>query len=61
MSSRAVRKALKRLEAQKGLEKDTPKNVAAEDKTDEEEEDEEIRTPANPFAMVTFLLIRGLT
>ena len=50
MSSRAVRKALKRMEAEKGLEKETQKDVHADD--EEEEEEEETRPPRNPFAMV---------
>jgi DNA-binding GntR family transcriptional regulator len=50
MSSRAVRKALKRMEAEKGLEKEARKGVPAED--EEEEEEEETRPPRNPFAMV---------
>lgn len=54
MSSRAVRKALKRLEAEKGLEKETPKEVPVEDDV-EEDQDDDIRTPSNPFAMVSIL------
>jgi hypothetical protein len=50
MSSRAVRKALKRLEAQKQLEQQPPKDDPAEDQVEDDED--EIETPANPFAMV---------
>jgi hypothetical protein len=52
MSSRAVRKALKRMEAEKGLEKETRKDVPAEEEEEEEEVEEETRPPRNPFAMV---------
>lgn len=53
MSSRAVRKALKRLEAQKELEK----NVTRVEQHPEEDEDEDEAedfspAPVNPFAMV---------
>ena len=48
MSSRAVRKALKRLEAQKELQQETASDVP----NDEEDEEEDTRGPSNPFAMV---------
>ena len=48
MSSRAVRKALKQLEVQKGLQQETTNDIP----DDEEEEEEETRGPSNPFAMV---------
>ena len=48
MSSRAVRKALKCLEAQKELQQESTNNVSDED----EEEEEETTRPSNPFAMV---------
>jgi len=48
MSSRAVRKALKRLEAQKELQQESTNNVP----DDDEEEEEESTGPSNPFAMV---------
>ena len=48
MSSRAVRKALKRLEAQKELERRVPK----EDEQPEDEEADVTPAPVNPFAMV---------
>jgi hypothetical protein len=50
MSSRAVRKALKRLELQKGLERETSNDHSIEDNEDEEEKD--TKAPSNPFAMV---------
>ena len=54
MSSRALRKALKRLEAQKELERGTPKKD--EQPEEEEEDDDEAAdvtpAPVNPFAMV---------
>ena len=53
MSSRAVRKALKRLEAEELRRKlsqtDEPEHVEAE-----EEENEDVKGPSNPFAMVIF-------
>jgi hypothetical protein len=49
MSSRAVRKALKRLEAQKGLQQETTNEISEEE---EEEEEMETSGPSNPFAMV---------
>ena len=49
MSSRAVRKALKRLEAQKELQQETT-NAAPDD--EQEEDEEETRGPSNPFALV---------
>jgi hypothetical protein len=49
MSSRAVRKALKRREAQKQLESEILNDDKLE--TDEEEEDVKITAPTNPFAM----------
>ena len=50
MSSRAVRKALKRREAQKDREKEVVGDVDIEE--EEEDGDDEIAAPANPFAMV---------
>ena len=59
MSSRAVRKALKRLEqeeAAKKLNQATSKDDAPEE--DDEEEDEGARAPSNPFAMVSVPTLR---
>jgi len=59
MSSRAVRKALKRLEqeeAAKRLNQATANDDAPEE--DEEEEDEDTRAPSNPFAMVSVPTLR---
>jgi hypothetical protein len=53
MSSRAVRKAMKRLEAQKELKPEPERDDPLES---EEDEDEDTRTPMNPFAMVFKLL-----
>jgi Arc/MetJ-type ribon-helix-helix transcriptional regulator len=53
MSSRAVRKALKRLEqeeAAKKLVQQSAQDAASED--EEEEEDSHSPAPSNPFAMV---------
>jgi len=56
MSSRAVRKALKRLEAQKELEKGIPKeDEQLEQDTEDEEVEDVTLAPANPFAMVSSL------
>lgn len=55
MSSRAVRKALKRLEqeeAAKKLNQGTAKGDAAGDEVEEDED--EATAPGNPFAMVSF-------
>jgi len=53
MGSRAVRKALKRLEAQKDLEKSAPKEEELPEEDDDAEETEDFApTPVNPFAMV---------
>jgi len=60
MSSRAVRKALKRLEAQKELEKKSGKDSTAEDEDNGDEEDITM-TPSNPFAMVIFRGILAIT
>lgn len=54
MSSRAVRKALKRLEqeeAAKKLNQESGQDDVPED--EEEEEDHPARAPSNPFAMVS--------
>jgi hypothetical protein len=54
MSSRAVRKALKRLEAQKELEKGLSKDIDEPVVDDDEEEgDDDVPPPVNPFAMVS--------
>ena len=52
MSSRAVRKALKRLEAQKEMELRPEKEDVAEEEEEEEEEEQLGSRPSNPFAMV---------
>lgn len=51
MSSRAVRKALKRIEAQKALEKE-PQIEAPEDADDDDDDVHNSAAPSNPFAMV---------
>jgi len=48
MSSRAVRKALKRLEEQKQLQPESK----AEEEVESDEEEETVSAPVNPFAMV---------
>jgi hypothetical protein len=53
MSSRAVRKALKRLEAQKEMDLSPEKEDVQEEEDDEEEEDQVGSRPSNPFAMVS--------
>lgn len=52
MSSRAVRKAMKRLEEQKQLELEPTKDDQVE--TDEDDDDDTVGTPVNPFAMVSY-------
>ena len=54
MSSRAVRKALKRLEAQKELEKESSIATSPDDDEAEVRVDDNDNTglPSNPFAMV---------
>jgi hypothetical protein len=59
MSSRAVRKALKRLEqeeAAKKLNQATANDDAPEE--DDEEQDDDARAPSNPFAMVSVPTLR---
>jgi len=53
MSSRAVRKALKRLEAQKEMELSPEKEDVQEEEDGEEEEEQVASRPSNPFAMVS--------
>ena len=52
MSSRAVRKALKRLEQEEAAKK-LNKESAQDDVSEDEEEDHPARPPSNPFAMVS--------
>jgi hypothetical protein len=53
MRSRAVRKAMRRLEAQKERAEDGPK-AGRDDEEEDEEDEEEVSTTvlSNPFAMV---------
>ena len=61
MSSRAVRKELKRLEAQKELERRVPKeDEQPEDENEDEEAEDVTPAPVNPFAMVRHLKTQAL-
>ena len=52
MSSRAVRKAMRRMEAQKEKHNDVPTAVSEPDEEEGDEEEGSTAAPSNPFAMV---------
>jgi hypothetical protein len=52
MSSRAVRKAMRRMEAQKEKQNDVPIVVPEPEEEEEEAEEASASAPSNPFAMV---------
>jgi len=53
MGSRAVRKAIRRLDVQKEKEEAVPKAVPEEEQAEDEEEELSTAVPANPFAVVS--------